>query len=96
MKGIKFVTRDRTKFVRTLNKRVNNYFKENNLKKTGNWKLYSKAVFMFSVFILPLIALLTFDLPTWGQNTADHYHGNRNGRCWYEYHARRQSRIVFE
>ena len=41
MQEVKFVTRDKTKFFRTLNKRVNNYFKENNLKKTGNWKLSS-------------------------------------------------------
>lgn len=27
---------DQNQFFRTLNKRVNDYFKENNLKKTGN------------------------------------------------------------
>ena len=63
MKGIKFVTRDKTKFVRTLNKRVNNYFKENKIKKTGNGKLYLKAVFMFALLIVPLVVLLTVSLP---------------------------------
>ena len=67
MQGIKFVTRDRTKFIKTLNKRVNDYFKENNLKKTGNWKLYTKAVFMFALFFTPLVLLLTVDMPTWLQ-----------------------------
>jgi linoleoyl-CoA desaturase len=34
-----FAKQDKLKFFRTLNSRVNNYFKENN-KKTGNWKLH--------------------------------------------------------
>ena len=65
MQGIKFVTRDKTNFLKTLNKRVNSYFKENNIKKTGNWKLYVKAIFMFSLFLVPLIILLTVSLPAW-------------------------------
>ncbi|MEN8185780.1 MAG: acyl-CoA desaturase [Bacteroidota bacterium] len=65
MQVAKFLTRDKTKFFRTLNKRVNTYFKENNIKKTGNWKLYSKAVVMFSVFVIPLILLLSVDMPNW-------------------------------
>jgi linoleoyl-CoA desaturase len=32
-----FAKQDALKFFRTLNSRVNNYFKENNLQKTGNW-----------------------------------------------------------
>ncbi|MDH3323421.1 MAG: acyl-CoA desaturase [Flavobacteriaceae bacterium] len=67
MQGIKFLTRDKTKFFRTLNKRVNNYFKENNIKKTGNWKLYIKAVLMFALLITPLVLILTVDLPGWAQ-----------------------------
>ena len=65
MQGIKFITRDKTNFVRTLNKRVNQYFKDNNLKKTGNWKLYTKAILMFAVLITPLVLLLSLDMPTW-------------------------------
>lgn len=67
MQEIKFVTRDKTKFFRTLNKRVNNYFKENHINKTGNWKLYSKAIIMFSLFLIPLIILLTVNMPHWIQ-----------------------------
>lgn len=67
MQGVKFLTIDKTKFFRTLNKRVNNYFKENNIKKTGNWKLYTKAIFMFALFIIPLVLILTLDLPGWIQ-----------------------------
>lgn len=56
-----------TKFFRTLNKRVNNYFKDNNIKRTGNWKLYLKAILMFTLFFGPLIALLTISMPVWLQ-----------------------------
>jgi linoleoyl-CoA desaturase len=67
MQGIKFLTRDKTKFFRTVNKRVNSYFKDNNIRKTGNWKLYTKAVFMFALLIVPLVLILVFDLPAWAQ-----------------------------
>jgi len=36
---IKFSRTDPAKFFRTLNKRVNSYFKDNDIKRTGNWKL---------------------------------------------------------
>ncbi len=67
MQEVKFLTRDKTKFFRTLNKRVNNYFKENNIKKTGNWKLYTKAVIMFVLFLTPLILILTVEMPNWAR-----------------------------
>ena len=67
MQTVKFLTRDKTKFFRTLNKRVNDYFKENHIKKTGNSKLYIKAIFMFALFITPLVLILTLDLPGWVQ-----------------------------
>ena len=60
MKTINFSRIDKAKFFRILNKRVNSYFKENNVKRTGNWKLYTKAVIMFSVFLVPFILILTF------------------------------------
>ncbi|WP_196889538.1 fatty acid desaturase family protein [Aureivirga sp. CE67] len=64
-KTITFAKIDKTKFFRTLNKRVNTYFKENNIRKTGNWKLYSKAIVMFSLFIVPFILILTVSMPQW-------------------------------
>ncbi len=67
MQTIRFSTIDKTNFFRTLNKKVNGYFKENNLKKTGNWKLYSKAIFMFTLLIAPLVLILTLNLPIWTQ-----------------------------
>ena len=60
-----FSKSDNLKFFRTLNSRVNNYFKENNLDKTGNWRLHLKAVVMFSIFLAPYFFLLAMDMPFW-------------------------------
>ncbi len=67
MKTVNFSRIDKAKFFRTLNKRVNSYFKENNLKRTGNWKLYTKAVVMFVIYLVPFILLLTVSMPNWLQ-----------------------------
>jgi len=55
------------KFFRTLNKRVNTYFKENNIARTGNWKLHIKSIIMFSIYLTPYFLLLTLQLPGWVQ-----------------------------
>lgn len=60
-----FSTKDPLKFFRTLNSRVNSYFKDNNIKKTGNWKLHLKTIVMFSIFLTPYFFLLAMDMPFW-------------------------------
>ena len=60
-----FSTKDTLKFFRTLNSRVNNYFKENNIKKTGNWKLHLKTIVMFAIFLTPYFFLLAMEMPFW-------------------------------
>lgn len=62
---IKFSRKDSAKFFRTLNSRVNQYFKENNIKKTGNWKLYVKTVIMLTIFLAPYFIILTIDMNQW-------------------------------
>ncbi len=64
-KTISFSRIDKAKFFRVLNKRVNTYFKEQKIKRTGNWKLYSKAIIMFAVFLIPLVLILTISMPQW-------------------------------
>ncbi|MBN4057814.1 acyl-CoA desaturase [Olleya sp. AH-315-K02] len=64
---LSFSRTDSAKFFRTLNKRVNAYFKDNKIKKTGNWKLYTKAIVMFALFLAPLVLILTLNLPVWAQ-----------------------------
>ena len=66
-KAIKFSRVDSTKFFKTLNKRINEYFKEKNLKKTGNWKLYLKTIVMFSIFLTPYFLILTVEMSQWLQ-----------------------------
>lgn len=60
-----FSKQDNVKFFRTLNSRVNNYFKENNIAKTGNWQLHLKAIILFSIFLAPYFIILTLALPFW-------------------------------
>ena len=62
---ISFSRTEKANFFKTLNKRVNAYFKENELKRTGNWKLYTKAIIMFGLFLVPLIVILTVSMPQW-------------------------------
>ncbi len=62
---IKFSRQDSMNFFRTLNKRVNTYFKENQLKKTGNWKLHLKTIIMFGLFLSPYFLILSLNLPNW-------------------------------
>ena len=63
--NIKFSRVDSAKFFRTLNKRVNSYFKENKIKRTGNWKLHLKTIVMFSLFLTPYFIILTLDISQW-------------------------------
>ena len=61
----KFSNNNSNKFFKTLNKKVNDYFKERKIKKTGNWKLYLKAVIIFSMFILPYFFIMVFGPNQW-------------------------------
>ncbi|MBF03104.1 MAG: acyl-CoA desaturase [Flavobacterium sp.] len=60
-----FSKTDNAKFFRTLNKRVNDYFKEKNLKRTGNWKLHLKTIIMFTLFLAPYFFLISLQMPFW-------------------------------
>ncbi len=52
-------------FYPTLKKRVDEYFTKNNVKKTGNWKLYHKSVILIALFIT-LYILVVFQYLTPG------------------------------
>ena len=62
---LKFSRKDSAKFFRTLNSRVNSYFKENNIKRTGNWQLWLKTIVMFCIFLVPYFLILTLEMPGW-------------------------------
>lgn len=64
-KIVRFSRNDSKEFFKTLNQRVNNYFKENKIAKTGNWKLYVKTIIMFGIFLTPYVLILSADINQW-------------------------------
>ena len=51
--------RDTSAFTRTLRQRVDSYFKENNISRTGDWRMYLKTSVMLALYFVPW-ALFTF------------------------------------
>ena len=62
---VRFNRSNSPKFFKTLNKRVNSYFKDHELKKTGNWKLHLKTLVMLSLFVSPYFLILLAPIPQW-------------------------------
>jgi linoleoyl-CoA desaturase len=63
--SLRFSRKDSKKFFKTLNQRVNNYFKEKKIKKTGDWKLYLKTLVMFSLLVAPYCLLFILNISLW-------------------------------
>ncbi|MBT7654965.1 MAG: acyl-CoA desaturase [Flavobacteriaceae bacterium] len=63
--SLRFSRKDPKQFFKTLNQRVNKYFKEKKVHKTGNWKLYFKTVVMFSLFITPYVLIIVLNISLW-------------------------------
>lgn len=64
-KTVQFSRKDPSHFFKILNRRINTYFKENNIKKTGNRTLYIKTAVMFSLLLLPYFFILFADIHPW-------------------------------
>jgi linoleoyl-CoA desaturase len=61
LKGkVKFVNKDKSLFFPTLRKRVDAYFTENNLSKTGNSQLLTKSIVLLLLYLVPFAGLLAF------------------------------------
>ena len=56
--AIKFSS-NRADFFSTLNQRVNEYFKSNNISRYGNNQMRIKTVFMFALFFAPYVLMVT-------------------------------------
>ncbi|MGY5351773.1 fatty acid desaturase family protein [Wenyingzhuangia sp. IMCC45533] len=65
MQQVSFSRDDNNLFFKTLNQRVNKYFRDNNLKRTGNWVLYTKAAGMFALLFVPYFMLMLVDMSHW-------------------------------
>lgn len=55
---VKF-SNDSKDFYKTLRKRVNAYFKENNITKYANWNMKLKTAFMIALYVLPYLLVVT-------------------------------------
>ncbi|NJB81597.1 fatty acid desaturase family protein [Wenyingzhuangia aestuarii] len=64
MQQVSFSKDQNKLFFKTLNQRVNKYFKDNNLKRTGNGLLYTKAILMFSLLFVPYFLLMLVPMGT--------------------------------
>lgn len=62
---VKFSTKDTAQFFTTLRQRVNTYFEENNLPRTGNRKMVVKTISMFAILLVPYFLILSNILPLW-------------------------------
>lgn len=63
--SLRFSRKDSKIFFKTLNQRVNQYFKENKISKTGNWKLYAKSAVMFSLLLAPYALIFILNISLW-------------------------------
>ena len=50
-------------FFRSLKQSVEDYFRSNKIKKTGNWRLYSKAIILIPSAMVIYVSLLAFQTP---------------------------------
>jgi linoleoyl-CoA desaturase len=58
-------TNQSNQFTQTLRSRVEAYFKENKIKQSGSKRLFTKAIFLFSVLITLYTLLVFYTLPIW-------------------------------
>lgn len=56
---VKYNGKDQPEFFKELHKRVNHYFKENNISKHANAKMKFKTAFMLSLYFIPLLVMLS-------------------------------------
>ncbi len=56
---VKFNMQDQPDFVKVLRKKVDNYFKENNLSRYANSSMKFKTTFMLGLYIIPFVLMLT-------------------------------------
>lgn len=65
MKKVKFSNKEPKDFSKIIHKRVNQYFKDKGISKTGNLHMYVKTAVMLSFYFAPYVMLLLNILPIW-------------------------------
>ncbi len=64
-KSLRFSKKDPQFFFQTMRRRVNQYFEENNLEKTGNIRMYFKTLMMFALYFTPYFYILFMNPSSW-------------------------------
>jgi linoleoyl-CoA desaturase len=57
--AVRFVAKDDKGFGNTVKKRVSEYFKTKNIRKTGDYRLWIKAIVLPVIYITPFVLILT-------------------------------------
>jgi len=65
MQSVKFARPDTSHFFSTLRKKVNLYFKENQLSKNGDHRMVIKTICMFALYFVPYILILSGQFSVW-------------------------------
>jgi len=58
-KAVKFIPNNDRDFGKTIRKRVNTYFKENNISKLADYRMWIKVIAMPLMYIVPFVLILT-------------------------------------
>lgn len=64
---LRFNKKDRPDFFKVLNKRVNHYFKSNQISRKANLEMVIKTIFMLGLYFIPLVFLLFGNITSFGQ-----------------------------
>ena len=57
--------RPKTDFFNVLRSRVNEYFDQHRIERTGDYRMVMKSVAMFTLYLAPFAVILTGVLPAW-------------------------------
>lgn len=63
--SVKFNNQAQADFFHTLRKRVNQYFKDNNITRFGNTEMVSKTIVLLTAYLGSLAAILTLNISAW-------------------------------
>lgn len=58
-KTVRFSKTNQAEFIADLRKQVKAYFETNNISTYGNWKMVLKTIFMFALYFVPYLLMLT-------------------------------------
>lgn len=64
-KNVRFSLPDKAKFFQTLRDRTNAYFRDNNISRNGDWRMYLKTVVLLATYLIPFAVVMSNILPAW-------------------------------